>query len=166
MFAKRSVVIAGSGVLVLCAAWLYLHPAWQSSASIRESLLQATPLGSSMAEVRSFAERKGWIQPNARLHSYMAFITGTGMDVSAFSGELRHDPFPYRTSVGTTWEFNRSNQLVTILVLRHEGCMRFELNYAASPNRRPRFPLGIFAAFACAFCAPPAVPAAVGEPRR
>jgi hypothetical protein len=39
-------------------------------------------------------------------------------------------------------------------------------NKAASPNRRPRFPLGAMAEFVYGFCAQPSCLAAVGEPRR
>ena len=39
-------------------------------------------------------------------------------------------------------------------------------NKAPAPNRRPRFPLGGMAPFVYRSCAPPASPAAVGEPRR
>ena len=37
-------------------------------------------------------------------------------------------------------------------------------NKAPPPNRRPPFPLGGHAKFGYSFCAPPASPAAVGEP--
>jgi hypothetical protein len=100
-------------------ACLYYHPAWESPATIRDSLLHVTPLASTMAEVRSVAERKGWA-PSDLVDNYVPLSTGTGLDVTAFSAEIRHDPFPYRTSVQATWEFNRSNQLVNISVLRHE----------------------------------------------
>jgi len=73
-----------------------------------------------MGDVRSSAESRGWIQSDTRVVGYTAFSTGTGIDVRAFSGQLRHDPFPYHTAVAATWEFNRSNQLVNISVLRHE----------------------------------------------
>jgi hypothetical protein len=39
-------------------------------------------------------------------------------------------------------------------------------NKAAAPNRRPRFPLADVAQFGYPFYAPPATPAAVGEPQR
>ena len=120
MFVKRPAIVAASGALVLLAAWLYLRPAWESETAIRDSLLKVTPLGSSISEVRSLAASRGWVQPDARVDSYVAFSTGAGLDVSAFSGRLRHDPFPYRTAIAATWEFNRSNQLVNISVLRHQ----------------------------------------------
>ena len=45
--------------------------------------------------------------------------------------------------------------------------MRFPMpNHAPAPNRRPRFPLGSLGEFEYCFCAPAAVPAAVGEARR
>ena len=40
------------------------------------------------------------------------------------------------------------------------------LNQAASPNRRPQFPLHALADFVYRFRAPPLLPAAVGEPHR
>jgi hypothetical protein len=73
-----------------------------------------------MGNVRSLAATKGWVQPDVRVDSYVGFSTGTGVEVSAFSGRLRHDPFPYRTTVAATWEFDRSNQLVNISIQRHE----------------------------------------------
>jgi hypothetical protein len=39
-------------------------------------------------------------------------------------------------------------------------------NKAASPNRRPRSAFATRTEFVYCFCAPPASPAAVGEPRR
>jgi hypothetical protein len=39
-------------------------------------------------------------------------------------------------------------------------------NKAPAPNRRPRFPLGVFCGFGYPICAPPASQAAVGEARR
>jgi hypothetical protein len=119
MFARRLIIIGVFG-LILVAACLYLRPAWESEASIRIALLKVTPLGSSMGEVRSLAESRGWIQPDIRTDSYMTFGTVGGTDVTAFSGRLRQEPFPYRTAVAATWEFNRSNQLVNIRILRHE----------------------------------------------
>lgn len=120
MFPRRLLIVAASGGSVVLAAWLYLRPAFESEARIRNGLLEVTPLGSSMSDVRSLAEGEGWIQPHVQSESYMGFSAGTGIDLTAFSGQLRHDPFPYRTAVSATWEFNRSNQLVNIKVLRHE----------------------------------------------
>jgi hypothetical protein len=120
MSTKRSAILACSGLLVVAVAYLHLHPAWEPPAHIRDSILQVTPLGTSMSEVRSLAERKGWLQPDVHVDTYTAFGTGTPVAASALSGQLRHDPWPYRTSVRATWEFNGSNQLVNISVLRHE----------------------------------------------
>jgi len=39
-------------------------------------------------------------------------------------------------------------------------------NHAPAPKRRLRFPLAALSQFVHPFCAPPAVPAAVGEARR
>ncbi len=120
MHPKRPLVVAASGVVVLLAAWVHLRPAWESEEDIHNALLRVTPLGTSMTEVRSVAESRSWIRPDVRTDSYITFATGTDTDVTALSGQLRHDPFPYRTSVVATWEFNGSNRLVRISVLRHE----------------------------------------------
>jgi hypothetical protein len=120
MHTKRLAVIGVSGVVVVLAAWIYLRPALMSESSVRASLLSQTPLGSSIEEVRILAERRGWIEPGAKLTSYMTFETGTGTEVTTFAGRVRHDPFPYRTTVSATWEFDPSNRLVNISVLRHE----------------------------------------------
>ena len=120
MFPRRLLIVAASGGLVVFAAWLYLRPAWESEARIRNGLLEVTPLGSNMSDVRSLAESRGWIQPHVQSESYMGFSTEAGIDLAAFSGQLRQDPFPYRTAVSATWEFNQSNKLVNIKVLRHE----------------------------------------------
>jgi hypothetical protein len=120
MWTKRSRIITAVGALIIFAAWLYLHPAWQSTTSIRNSLLCTTPLGTKMPDVRELAKRRGWIT-EARLDSYGTVVeNGALIPISAFFGHLRHDPFPYRTSVGVTWEFNSSNELVNIRVLRYE----------------------------------------------
>jgi hypothetical protein len=116
MKARRTYIVAG--LLVVLAAGRYLRPAWESEASIRIALLEVTPVGTSLEHVRSLAESRGWIPPDVRTDSHVAF--GTGTDLIAFSGPLRRDPFPYRTVVAATWEFNRSNQLVNIRILRHE----------------------------------------------
>jgi hypothetical protein len=120
MRTNRLVVMGVSGVVVLLATWLYLRPALTSEAGIRASLLGQTPLGSRTDEVRMLAEKRGWVEPGTRLDSYMGFAAGTGRVVSALSGRIRHDPFPYRTAVSATWKFDASNRLVNISVMRHE----------------------------------------------
>ena len=107
-FTKRAVVLMGAGVVIILAAWFYLHPGWQSPSNIRASLLRLTPPGSSMSQVLSLAQRKGWVQNPS--------ISTPG----TLSGCLRRDPFPYRTSVSVTWIFNASNQLADISVFRYE----------------------------------------------
>ena len=119
MLMKRMPAIGISGIVVVIIAWLYLRPALMSEATIRASLLAQTQLGSSMDDVRALAEKNGWIEPGVKLTSYEAFGTGTGIVVNAFSGRLKHDPFPYRTEVGATWEFDPSNHLVNINVNRY-----------------------------------------------
>jgi len=91
-----------------------------SEASVRASLLTQTPIGSSMETVRTLAERQGWIQSGEKLTSYLSFSTGTGTVVNAFAGQVRHDPFPYQTAISATWEFDLSNRLVNVSVVRHE----------------------------------------------
>jgi hypothetical protein len=125
MRTNRLLILGGLGAILLAVAWVYFRPALTPEASVRASLLAETPLGTSMDAVRTSAERHGWVQPGAQLTGYMTFATstgtvGTGTVVNAFSGRLRHDPFPYRTSLSATWEFDLSNRLVNISVVRHE----------------------------------------------
>ncbi len=125
-FTKRSGIFIAAGILIVFAAWLYLHPGWQSSDSIRESLLKITPLGSGINQVLSVAQRRGWVQRNASVnhasgHGYYDFITSNyDPGTASLWGVLRHDPFPYRTSVLVTWTFNSSNQLADISITRYE----------------------------------------------
>jgi len=117
---KRPLIIGLAGIVLIGAAWFHLRPAFMSEASIRASLLAEMPIGSSMAAVRALAEKRGWIEPGVKLDGYMIFPAGTsGVDVTAFSGRLRPDPFPYRTEVGATWQFDPSNRLFDIHVSRY-----------------------------------------------
>jgi len=112
------IILVGS--FFIGAAWFYLRPAFRSEASIRTSLLAEMPVGSSMTEVRALAEKRGWIEPGVKFDSYTIVSTGTtGVSVTAFSGRLRPDPFPYRTEVGATWQFDQSNRLFDIRVSRY-----------------------------------------------
>jgi hypothetical protein len=56
-----------------------------------------------MEEVRTLAEKRGWVTPDAMEASYMSFKTGTGVDVTAISGIVQRDPFPYRTIRTAIW---------------------------------------------------------------
>jgi hypothetical protein len=86
---------------------------------IQASLLAQTPIGSSMDQVRTFAEKQGWLTPPVRLDSYMTFGPGNnGTETTAFAGRVQVDPFPYRTVVIATWEFDASNRLFQIQVRR------------------------------------------------
>jgi hypothetical protein len=118
---KRSLIVGLVGTAIIIAVSFYLRPAFIPETSIRASLLAQTPIGSSMDEVRAFAQKQGWIDSTPRLDSYMIFPPGTrGVEVTAFSGLLWRDPFPYRTQVQATWQFdfNNSNRLYDICVNR------------------------------------------------
>jgi hypothetical protein len=116
---KRPLIIGIAGIAIVIAAWCYLRPVLKSEASIRASLLAQTPVGSSMDEVRALAEKHGWIGPAVRTDSYMAFYPHTtGVNITAFAGCLWHDPFPCRTRVVATWEFDDSHRLYDIRVHR------------------------------------------------
>jgi hypothetical protein len=120
MLTKRFVMLSVAGSLVIFGAWLYLRPALRSEASIRAWLLSQTPLGSDLEGVRARAQSRGWIGPDVRFDSYIGFSTGEGLETKAFSGRLWRDPFPYRTTVDATWEFDRSKHLVSVRVSRAE----------------------------------------------
>ena len=114
-FNKRSAIFLGAGVLIVSGAWIYLHPAWQSPTRIRDSLLQVTPLGSSVDQVLSLAQERRWVPRNGSVDYHPS-----DYDPITLSGFLRHDPFPYRTWVSVNWIFNRSNQLAQISITRYE----------------------------------------------
>jgi hypothetical protein len=116
---KRSLIIGLIGIVIILAVWFDLRPALTPTASIRASLLAQTPIGSSMDEVRAFAQKQQWIGPTPQLQSYTIYRSGTSsIDVTALNGRLWHDPFPYRTVVGAAWEFDSSNRLYDIHVTR------------------------------------------------
>jgi hypothetical protein len=118
---KPAPIIGLIGIVAIFVAWSYLRPALTPEASIRALLLAQTPVGSSMDEVRAFAQKRGWIGPAPQLQSYMIFRPRTsGVEVTSFSGRLWRDPFPYRTIVGAGWEFDSSNRLYDIRVTRFE----------------------------------------------
>ena len=120
---KRPLIICVVGIGVIIVAWFYLRPALRSEASIHELLLAQTPIGTSMDKVRASAQKQGWIESDVKMDSYMIFPPGsTGIVVTSFGGHLWHDPFPYQTEVGATWEFDESNRLYDITVHRY----RFE----------------------------------------
>lgn len=117
---KRPLIISIVGFAIIIVAWLYFRPAWMSEASVRASLLAQMPVGSSLDKVRAFAQKRGWVEPAAQLDSYVIFPAGTsGLTVTAFSGHLWQDPFPYRTEVGAIWQFDPSNRLYDVHVSRY-----------------------------------------------
>ena len=116
---KRPLTIGILTVAIVVIAWALLGPARKSEAGIQKSLLAQTPIGSQMIQVRMLAEKKGWVGPVVTMNGYMVFPPGRkGVDIIAFSGQVEQDPFPYRTRVMATWEFDRNNRLVRIQVHR------------------------------------------------
>jgi hypothetical protein len=117
---KRPLLIGLLGAAAVLICWVHVRPAFISERSIRASLLYETPVGTRVEEVRALAEQRGWIAPGAKLDSYLIFPTpSTSMAVSVFAGDLRPDPFPYRTAISATWEFDENHRLYEIIVSRH-----------------------------------------------
>lgn len=118
---NRPIIIGITGITIIIVAWFCFRPALRSETSIQASLLMQTPLGSNMDEVRAFAQKQGWIGPAPRIDSYMIFPShSSGVAVTAFGGLVWHDPFPYRTLVAATWEFDPSNKLYNVRVWRYK----------------------------------------------
>jgi hypothetical protein len=116
---RRPLIIVLSGVAIAIVALMYVGPAFKSEASIKASLLAQMPVGSSVDEVRELAQKHGLEFSPANPNSFIVFLPGTtGVLVSAYSGLVSHDPFPYRSVVQATWMFDESNRLVEIIVHR------------------------------------------------
>jgi hypothetical protein len=89
------------------------NPLRKSDVELRAWLLAKTPLGSSMADVRSLLDRHGWhdarFQQRRPLPATEPFLGG---DIGSYQG------LPWHTSVRAFWEFDSSNRLVNIRIER------------------------------------------------
>jgi len=119
MFTKRLSIIAALGVVIIATtAWFYSHSLFRPEARIRASLLKQTPLGTGKTEVRTLVEKQGWVDPSFKEQSYFRFNLSGGVPVTAIGGRLGHYSFPYSTVVSAIWEFDSSNRLVNISVIK------------------------------------------------
>ena len=116
---KRTLIIAAILIGIIYAAWIHFRPQLTPVAGIRTSLLSQTPVGSSMEDVRAFAQKQGWIGPTPLMEDYEIFRHHLpSMHVTGFPGWMPHDPFPYRSAVFIRWQFDSSNLLYDIRVTR------------------------------------------------
>lgn len=116
---KRTLIVVAILIVIALGAWIYLRPALTPVAEIRTSLLAQTPVGSSMEEVRAFAQKHGWIGSTPLMEEYSIIRHQLPeVQVTGFPGWMPHDPFPYRSSVHIRWQFDSSNRLYDINVTR------------------------------------------------
>jgi len=119
MFTKRLKIIAASGIVIFTiAAWCYVHSVLRPEASIRASLLELAPLGTDKAEVRALAEKRGWVYPDSKEQSYIRIKASGDCPVTVVGGILGRYPFPCRIVVVANWEFDASNHLVDVVVIK------------------------------------------------
>lgn len=119
MFTRRLSIIAALGVVIIAiTTWFYSYSFFRPEARIRASLLKQTPLGTDKTEVRTLVEKQGWVDPSSKEQSYFRFNLSGGVSVTAIGGRLGHYSFPHSTVVSATWEFDSSNRLVDILVIK------------------------------------------------
>src|ERR1700690_3322255 len=122
MSAKRLLFIVVSGFVNLAmTAWFYSHSLLRPEASIRASLLSQTPLGTSKTKVRALAEKHGWLDPSTQAQSFVLVNLSARNSVTTIRGRLGHYLFPRRRTVSAIWEFDSSNRLVNILVIKTKG---------------------------------------------
>jgi hypothetical protein len=98
--------------------WFYSHSLFRPEARIRASLLKQTPLGTGKTEVRTLVEKQGWVDPSSKEQSYFRFNLSGGVSVTAIGGRLGHYCFPRSMVVSAIWEFDPSNRLVDISVIK------------------------------------------------
>lgn len=116
---KRTLIVAAILIVIAFGAWIYLRPALTPVAEIRTSLLAQTPVGSSMEDVRVFAQKQGWIGSTPQMEEYgIPRHNLPEVHVTGFPGWMPHDPFPYRSAVFIRWQFDSSNRLFDIRVTR------------------------------------------------
>jgi hypothetical protein len=106
----RNIVIAASLITFAYAAWCAFNPLRRPEASIQQWVEKATPLGSSLTDVRAIATQRGWY--NANIQGSDGHTTGTYI-----RGELGdYWSIPFVTQVTVFWEFDASNRLVKIRI--------------------------------------------------
>ncbi len=103
--------------VVLCASawWLWPDSLLRPETAIRQSVLRSTPLGSTSAEVRAFATRKGWLV--ARYAGNTGYVNDGGdvVGVTSVSGNLG-DLGPM--NVSAFWGFDSQDRLIDVRVWR------------------------------------------------
>lgn len=108
----RKLVITFIVCAVAFVAFLASHPLRRSEVSIRRWLEKTTPLGSSLSDVQATAARRGWY--DARAQGSDGNTTGTYV-----RGELGdYQGLPFRTYVTVFWEFDASNRLSDIRIVK------------------------------------------------
>ena|SRR5882672_12820789 len=111
MTRNRKVIIAVAFGVLLVAAWSWWcsNPLHRSEASVRAWVLKRTPLGIGPDEVRTVADKHGWLLSSAYGAKRGFYIVGAVGDYWSL---------PFNTHVTGSWFFDdtKSNRLVYILI--------------------------------------------------
>jgi len=118
MTRRLKIIIALGIAIIAVTAWCYSHSLWRPEESIRASLLELTPLGTDKAAARTLAEKRGWVDPNYKEQSYIRIKASGDCAVTVVGGLLGRYSFPRRIVVVANWEFDASNHLVDVLVIK------------------------------------------------
>ena len=121
---KKNLTIGLIGIAVVAAAAAgAFNPLRKSEEKIKQVLLQATPLGTSKADVRSVADKKRWL--DGRYAGTTGFLKQEAgkesqvIGVTSIRGHLgsyRNFPIPLLTDVNAFWAFDGDSRLVDVWV--------------------------------------------------
>ena len=120
MTKKRMFLLLPVLVLALMAVIVISNPLVRSQDHIRQRLLAARPLGTSMSEVESYIRKQGWeisyVSTNTGFYDQRvkpAIETGS----KSIRAELgNYQGIPWRVYVTAFWGFNEQSELIDIWV--------------------------------------------------
>jgi len=121
---KRGLILF-TVIIAVCAGYVFANPLLRTDNYIRNRLLKATPLGTSMNDVKAFIESKGYTIVQYRedigFRDPRGYKTGrTGVvgakHIRASIGNYHHGPL--RANVSVLWGFDQDSRLIDVAVWR------------------------------------------------
>jgi hypothetical protein len=104
-------VVAAAVIVGLCF-WCLDSPLRRSDAEIRSWLLTRTPLGSDLSRCQAVIETEGW-----HVHQATSMNHRITVRLGGYQG------WPWYVWVDATWDFDESDQLVGIKIVRTEDAL-------------------------------------------
>ena len=127
-------VLIGISIILLSVFWIVvitavvkvqLNPLNRSNDKIRESILEMTPIGTSMSDVREFIiNNEEWEMSEVHNHGIlMGEIGKTGDPIGTQSITTRIGKYTklWEISVKAYWAFDKNSELIEVRVVRYGG---------------------------------------------